>query len=262
VHKGLTCGSFPWRETVLTLLIMGTLAAVLTFPTVLQDPAYHRFADRRSVAGIPNFSDVVTNLPFLIIGVSGLFVLGRDPWAEARRSWAVFFAGVALVGIGSACYHLDPTDRTLVWDRLPMTTAFMGVLVAVLSERVDTRIEVPALLPAVLAGSFSVFWWSRTGDLRLYYWVQLLPILVIPAPVGLFPGSPDRDRTLMAAFLLYTVAKAAEFNDQSLYALTGNVISGHSLKHLAAATACAVLWQGAMSREDDGRKTVVACHGV
>ena len=129
-----------WRYAVLGALTLGTLAWVLRLPPIPQDPGYHVFADTRSVAGIPNFLDVVSNAAFLCVGVFGfLFCLRNEPGA-ARPAWLVFFAGVALVSVGSAWYHWDPANATLVWDRLPMTVGFMGLFVALLAEYVTIRL--------------------------------------------------------------------------------------------------------------------------
>lgn len=230
-----------WRVSVLLLVAGGSTAAMLMLPPVLQDPAYHAFADRRSLLGTPQAVDVLSNLPFLIVGISGLRLCLHDQTTGARRSWVVFFAGVALVGIGSAYYHADPNDRTLVWDRLPMTAGFMAILVAVLSERFGRRIEEEVLATAVLAGVLSVLWWVVLGDLRPYGVVQLLPMTVIPAVVLLYPGRRSEDRLMLLALALYAIAKVFEHYDHALFAATGQAVSGHSLKHLAAAAGCTAL---------------------
>jgi hypothetical protein len=229
------------RHIPLLLVIAGSLAVVLLFPPVLQDPAYHAFADQRVFFGISRFLDIFTNLPFLVIGIAGLLLGFRRGISGAWRSWMVFFAGVALVGIGSAYYHADPSDQRLVWDRLPMTAGFMGVLVAVLTERISERIETYGLLPAVLAGMLSVLWWSWNGDLRPYIPVQALPLTVIPLMLLLYPDEKTGDRFFMLSLLCHMLAKAAEHFDQAFYIVTGQVISGHSFKHLAAKTSCAIL---------------------
>ena len=237
------------RRILIMLVVIGSFAATMLLPPVLQDPAYHAFADQRAFFGISRFFDIVTNLPFLIIGIAGLLLGFRDGISGAWRSWTVFFAGVALVGIGSAYYHTDPTDLRLVWDRMPMTVGFMGVLVAVLTERVSERIETYALMPAVLAGMLSVFWWSQTGDLRPYIWIQLLPLIVIPMLLLLYLGEKTGDRLIMLSLMCYVIAKVGEIGDQTLYMATGQVISGHSFKHLAAAAGCAVLLVMVQRRE-------------
>jgi hypothetical protein len=241
MSSGNTSVTESGRPILLLVVIVGSLAAALPIPPVFQDQAYHAFADQHALFDIPRFSDIVTNLPFLVIGIAGLQICLNGRVKESRRSWMVFFAGVALVGIGSAYYYADPDDLRLVWDRLPMTIGFMAVLVAVLSERVHERIETFLLPPAVLAGMASVLWWSVTGDLRLYIWIQALPLIMIPMVLLVYPGRPGGDRFIIVSFLCYVLAKAAEHYDTYLYEVTRHIISGHSLKHLAAAAGCAVI---------------------
>src|SRR5213078_1427388 len=95
-----------------------------------QSTEYHRFADQRTLLGIPHALNVLSNVPFLLVGVAGLLYLTTP---EARRAggtvdepiirvaYLCLFAGVGLTAFGSTYYHLDPTNKTLVWDRLPMT---------------------------------------------------------------------------------------------------------------------------------------------
>ena len=63
--------------------------------------------------------------------------------------YLTLFEGVALTALGSGYYHLAPDNARLVWDRLPMTIGFMGLLAAVLAERVSVpvarRLFVPLL---------------------------------------------------------------------------------------------------------------------
>ena len=40
----------------------------------------------------------------------------------------MFFLGLFLTGFGSGYYHWEPTNDTLVLDRLPMTILFAGVV--------------------------------------------------------------------------------------------------------------------------------------
>lgn len=229
------------RHMLLFAAVTGSFAAVMALPPIAQDPAYHAFADQRAFFHVPRFLDVITNLPFFMAGISGIVLCLRGQVTGALRSWAVFFIGVALIGIGSGYYHIDPSDRSLLWDRLPMTIGFMAVLVAVLSEHVHEKIETYALLPAVLTGMASVLWWSWTGDLRLYCWVQLLPFVVIPAVLFLYRSEQKGSGFVVLSLLCYVPAKVFEHYDQALYEVTRHVISGHSLKHVAAAAGCAVL---------------------
>jgi hypothetical protein len=224
-----------WRECALCVISLALLAAVMAVEPIAQDLAYHHFADRRAVLGVPNFFNVASNAAFLLVGIAGAaFCLGRHG-SGASASWAVLFLGAALVSIGSAYYHWAPDNATLVWDRLPMTVGFMGLFVALLSEHIDEKLESVMLLPALIVGAASIAWWRYAEDLRPYVWVQSMPLVTLSLVVALFPGRYTRRRFLVYGLACYLLAKVAEFFDHEVFALTANVLSGHSLKHLLAA---------------------------
>ena len=123
---------------------IGGIIAVglLLGPRIAQPLSYHQFADQRTFLGIPHFFDVVSNLGFLLVGVWGaVFVMKASAGAnvlnrEERWPYFFFFLGVLLTAFGSAYYHWAPDNARLLWDRLPMAMGFMGLLAAVLAERV------------------------------------------------------------------------------------------------------------------------------
>src|SRR5436190_12124751 len=122
------------RRIAIIGLVFGLLIVVAAFvPRITQDPAYHNFADQRSWLGIPNTLNVVSNLPFLLVGILGFFARPRD------LPYVVLFCGVTLTAFGSSWYHWSPNNATLVWDRLPMAVGFMGLLAAITAERISTR---------------------------------------------------------------------------------------------------------------------------
>jgi ABC-type branched-subunit amino acid transport system permease subunit len=123
-------------------LATASLAALLLLPPILQDQSYHSFANERTLLGIPNFWNVVSNLPFIAVGAVGLRQFYRDP------ATLVLFLGVFLTGFGSSYYHWNPNDETLFWDRLPMTLCFMAILAVVVEERVNTRFGRALLWPS------------------------------------------------------------------------------------------------------------------
>ncbi len=220
------------------------LAIALALPPVPQDPVYHAFADSRLLFNLPNFWNVVSNIPFLLVGVLGLWTLPRLHPQLAPASYLVFCLGVFLVGVGSAYYHYAPTSDTLTWDRLPMTIAFMGLFSIVIEDRVSTRLGRRLLWPLVFAGVASVLYWDWTelqgrGDLRAYGLVQFLPMVLIPLLLITGKGGGLRASWLWATLGAYGLAKLAEYFDAGIYAANG-FISGHSLKHLLGAVA--VFW--------------------
>jgi hypothetical protein len=138
---------FVVRHAILALTAVAALVALFARPALPQPLDYHLMADERVFLGIPNLLNVASNLPFAIVGIVGLAVVlraghpgtprFRDPWE--RRPYVALFAGVALTCFGSAFYHLAPDNARLVWDRLPMTVGFMGLLTALFAERVSLR---------------------------------------------------------------------------------------------------------------------------
>src|SRR5215813_303670 len=208
-----------------------SLAGLLLLPPIPQDQSYHQFADQRTIFGIPNFWNVVSNLPFLAVGAAGLWRY-RDTAATA-----VFFLGVFLTGIGSSYYHWNPNDGTLFWDRLPMTLCFAAILALVVEERVDAKAGAMLLRPLLAIGIFSLLLWRWTDDLRLYAWAQFFPFLALLLILSLFPAKYTGTPYWVGAAALYGLAKLLEYYDHEVYSF-GGILSGHTLKHLAAAAAC------------------------
>lgn len=229
---------FKRRVVWLIVILIAPLAYLLLLHAPIpQDKGYHVFADARTCLGIRNFGNVASNLAFLLVGAIGALWCMRNLRAGARLSWIIFFAGVALVFVGSGYYHATPNDDTLVWDRLPMTLAFMGLFAALVGEHLGPQFERPVLIPALVIGIASVFWWRYTDDLRVYVWVQGAPLLAIPFVLAMFPARYTHRSYLLYGLAFYALAKVAELYDRDTYALTSQWISGHSVKHLLAAGA-------------------------
>ena len=224
------------REIAILVLICAPLAVLLAgVAAIPQDPAYHGLADTRTLLGIPSFMNVVSNVGFLIVGLPGLQLRGHID--GAATSWRVFFWGILAIAFGSAYYHLRPENVTLVWDRLPMTIAFMALLSGVVAEHLRADIE-RRLLPVALAvGIISVAWWYYADDLRLYAWVQFAPFVAIAYVLLACPARYSHRHYLAAGFAAYALAKVAELGDAALFAATSGLVSGHSLKHVLAALA-------------------------
>ncbi len=235
-------GTPDWRQWLLMGVTVFAVIVVFAQEPIAQDPAYHAFADRRTLFGVPNLLDVASNLPFLFFGIAGVAAIVNGPargtLPELRAAYVIFFAGTALVGLGSGYYHLDPGNATLVWDRLPMTIAFMAFFAILLGEHFGAVLGRRALLPLLVIGPASVlYWWyseaQGAGDLRAYGLVQFLPGLLIPLIMVLVPSRLTGTALIWGVLGTYVLAKLLEFLDAPIYAALG--VSGHSLKHLAAA---------------------------
>src|SRR5215475_1944170 len=138
----------PPRRSGFIILVVVTILLFSSFaflPRIPQPLAYHDFADQRPWLGIPNFGNVISNLPFAIFGAMGFAFLCSVTCKQSfidlreRRPYGFVFLGLLLTAIGSGYYHWNPNNATLLFDRLPMTIAFMGIIAALITERIDVR---------------------------------------------------------------------------------------------------------------------------
>lgn len=210
----------PTNIALLTIAGFAAIGLALCGP-IPQNPAYHQFVDNRTIWGIPYFGDVVTNAGFVLVGAWALAYMiksANPPVVQQpsdRLPYWYFFAGLLLTGIGSAYYHWHPTNQRLLWDRLPLTIAFMSLFCAA-----------------------SVIYWAWTeswgqGDLRPYAFVQFYPMLAMPIILLRYPSRYSHGHYIWWALAWYAAAKICEHSDRAIYELQ-DVITGHNVKHILA----------------------------
>jgi hypothetical protein len=237
-----------------SLALIG-LSFYLTSP-IPQPLEYHAFADTRTLLAVDNFWNVTSILPFLVIGLWGLWY--TRSYGELiilpglQPAYVVFFVGIFLTALGSGYYHLSPANGSLVWDRLPMTIGFAGLFTIVIGEFVSIRGGRRILIPLLVAGAASVaYWWytelRAAGDLRPYVVVQFLPILLIPVILLIYKPAIGAAKYYWLMMLFYLFAKLFEHFDAAIYA-AGFPVSGHTLKHLFAALTPATMLYALMVR--------------
>ena len=239
----------------LTILVLGFLT-----PPFSQPLEYHDFADQRRLLGVPHMWNVVSNVPFAVIGALGCWWLLRQEvpskaFADfgAPIAYFVFFFGEFLTCFGSAYYHANPNNATLVWDRLVFSLLLTSFFAIVVVEFVSDRAGKLILAPMILLGLYSVLYWhwselAGEGDVRLYLLVQFCPVIVVPFIVCMFPPRHGQARQFVLVWALFAVAKICELFDAQIYVLTG-FWSGHTLKHLIAAVATYCLFHGLRQRQ-------------
>jgi hypothetical protein len=237
-----------WALAALALAVAALVRVALG--PLPQWASYHDLADTRALAGIPRAGDVLSNLAILAAGLWGA-TLGPRLRADAdeRLAWRALVAATVATAIGSAGYHLAPSNATLVWDRVPMALVMASVLSLVLADRVDPRFAREALAPLALVAVGSVVYWALTeaagrGDLTPYLVVRVGTGAAI---VGLLILRPARGRGagwLWAAIALDAAMTVAERYDRALFDATGALVSGHTLKHVLAGgvLACVFAW--------------------
>ncbi len=246
-----------YRLKIIVAIVAVSIIGVFSMDPIAQDPGYHNFADRRDMINIPNFFDVISNLSFVIVGVMGMLLIGKGRATgglpELQAVYTTFFAGVLLTGFGSAYYHFHPDNQTLLWDRLPMTIAFMALFSAIVGEYISSQIALKLFIPLLVSGIASVVYWhiselNGSGDLRAYALVQFLPILLIPLILLLFTSRLNGNKYIWGVIGAYAVSKVMELFDAPIYSALG-VISGHSLKHLFAAFATFIFYRALRDRQ-------------
>lgn len=231
------------------LIFMIVFAAILWAvfsPPIEQDPSYHQFVDVRTVWGITNFWNVISSFLFFIFGIAGLiFLIKRKLPGIINRlliAYILFFSGTALIGIGSGFYHLNPSNVTLVWDRLPMSITFMSFFCIVIADHISINLSRWLLWPLLSIALISVLYWYigelyGYGDLRLYALVQFLPMLILPVVLLLFSSNKVSKIWYWSVIIIYAASKIVEFYDEDIYRLFTGLISGHTIKHVLASLA-------------------------
>lgn len=242
------------RSELKRLAVLSTTAAITVIivfaqAPIPQDVSYHNFIDQKTILGIPNFWNVISNIPFLIVGIYGIASViqihrrSEHPGSHETAAWLVLFTGVFFTGFGSGWYHLSPDNNTLLWDRLPMSIGFMGLFAGVIAERISHQAYKLLLWPLVGVGVASVISWYASelrgqGDLRLYVIVQFFPILTIPLMMAIYSPKYSHANYVLLALGLYGVSKVCEHLDRDIFQMTGGGMSGHALKHIFAAAGC------------------------
>jgi hypothetical protein len=250
---------------LLVALVMAGVIAGLG-PTVAQYANYHAFADQRTLWGLSFAMDVLSNLPFALLGAWGLVRLRSTHTPPARRTGfaalvpcdaqrplaALFFGGLLLTALCSGYYHLHPNDAGLAIDRMGMLAAFAGLLGLAAADRISARAGQWTAAAVLALGPVAVGVWALNGNLLPWSVLQgggmvLVLCLALRRPLVGAWGVP-----LVAVIAWYALAKVLELGDHQVLALTHGLVSGHTLKHIAAGMAAwpviAVMQNGEQTR--------------
>ncbi len=230
------------------LLILGfiSLIGMFVLDPIEQDNAYHDFCDSATILSVSNFWNVISNLPFMIVGFLGLYKMNSMP--KPNMQYVIFFLGVLFTSLGSSYYHLNPNNEALVWDRLPMTIVFMSLFSIIISEFINAKIGRLLLFPLLIIGALSIVFWISNNDLRMYALVQFYPMLAIPVILIFFKSNYNKTLGYWLLLLAYVIAKIMEHLDEQIYIALG-FISGHSLKHIVASIGLFVLFYSYTKRK-------------
>lgn len=256
------------RLTKSEILLLAGLALLLALawlaPPLAQPAAFHAYAEQRVLWGIPHGLDVLSNIPFALAGAWGLLALRRVPpeaLPAAQRSGArLFFLGLVVTAAGSGWYHLEPNDPGLAIDRLSMAVAFAGLLALAAACGVSARAGRLLAPMVLLLGPAAVVEWYVTGNVLPWALVQaggmVLILLVAAFGPRAAPGLPMHWGWVLLA---YALAKLLEVGDHAVFHASGELLSGHALKHVVAAFAAVpvIAALAALARRQNGAQPVV-----
>lgn len=210
---------------------------ILATPKIPHSPKHHIFADMRNFFGVPNTLNVITNFPFLVVGILGLVLcLHGNYFGISLRGeiwgWVFFYAGITAVAFGSAYYHLKPDDARALWDQLPTMFAIASLFSCFIIERMNERIGITCLVSLLMFILVTVAYERTFNDLRLCIIFHFIPCATIPTMSFLFPPKYTHSRYWFLASGFYLLAKVEAIADRKIYSINRYIISGHSLGHL------------------------------
>ena len=232
-------------EGVLLGVVLALVTAAIFGPFVAQPGHLHRFADQRSWWGIACSMDVLSNLPFALLGLMGLgcLVLHKRQIPLSQRGLAaVFLVGLVVTAGASSWYHWQADDAGLVIDRLGMVLAFAGLLGLAAADRISARAGLALGLAVLVLGPLGVAVWFASGNVLAWAALQFggMALVLWLACVKPVPGALAVRWGWV--IMIYVTAKICEQADEAVYALSSHVISGHSIKHVVASfAACPVI---------------------
>ena len=242
-----------WTPRLYFLSLLALGISGLYYGRYEQEQNYHQFADNRMFLGIPNGIDVMSNLAIVFPGIAGIaFVHERQKnkyqWADSFEPTILYclFFGMILTFFGSVWFHLDPSNSTLVWDRLGMVIIMACYCSLIIFDRFDSNLAGNIHFPLIIIGFSSVLVWQYFDDLRFYFLfkVQVFFLVLILLKYG--NKSYDRAKDYLLSLALFGLATVFEFTDEIVFD-TLVIISGHSLKHIFAGVG--LWWIMAMTRD-------------
>ena len=235
------------RRCALILLVSMTLAAMmglLAWGPIPLSAQVHRYADQRSLLGMPGAANLWVNLVMFAAGAWGWRATRASRWpAQLRTPWQLFHLCAMLSALASGLYHSRTGDALFVLAHVFTAAGFMMLTLGMLAERVHSRFGslvtcVFVLFGVAMTGLVVLFGPSGQNglDTRPMLLLKVIPVLVIPAGALSLPSRFTQAFDWVVVLTLYALAKLLESSDALVLEMSG-WISGHTLMHLVLTTA-------------------------
>lgn len=234
-----------------TLLCAILILLLITLPT--SDPiAYFEFADQRTLLGVTNMWDVMSNFGFFFVGLVGLWKWRKNRQLQlsgnveiTNQIYFQFAISVAIIWtcFGSAYFHDHPGLERVFWDRLPMTFVFSTIVGWLIADKINfTWGTLVAVVLSISGAVFLVLWKYEIYHLKPYYLLQYGGLIAALLLCALFPEGRYSNSKFYFTFAVYIIAKLTEHSDRPIFEILG-FMSGHTIKHFLAAYAIWILVQ-------------------
>jgi len=239
----LTClKKMKTNKIIFYTAILFSVMFILALSPLTQSQDYHQFAEQRFIGHIPHFGDVLSNLSFIIVGVLLLVESRQWNYVELYKGQKTLFKALAYssiaLGFGSGYYHWAPTDYTLAWDRATMVLGFAIIFYdsCVRYDIFGKKKVCQGTTISTITFLGTVIFWMISNRLEPYVFVQFFTmfVLVILA-IKNYKEVPSKH--LFNMFIWYALAKLFENQDKLIFMMSGDLMSGHTLKHIAYAMA-------------------------
>jgi len=227
---------------LLLAMAVATAAGMIAWGPIELQAGDHRFADERAWMNLPQALNVLACAPLVATGLWGMAAVSRSGWPVSLRTpLFAFFVLATLMSVVSAAYHMAPSDAGYVVTHLFAAGTMTMLALGFFAERVDPLFgSGPAVAAGCCAAGFAALWWfagdlsSGHGDLRALFFLQGVPLLLIPAGALSLPGRFTAATDWLVMLSLYLLARSLGVVDAAVLASTG-WISGHTLMHLLLA---------------------------
>ncbi|HEY2256547.1 MAG TPA: hypothetical protein VGI11_12995 [Variovorax sp.] len=268
----------PRERALLALCVLLAVVAVFGPSVPASLLAGSPFAANPPASGLPDLMGVLSSLPMAAVGVWGLCWLrwldraheqAQDaalmpqavvlPPVNALDCAWMFFAGLILTAAGAAFYHLQPDSMRLAADRAGIAVAFAGLVGFAVCERVSVRAGWPAAWFTLAGGLLAAVACFRTGNALPWALVQFGGLSLMLALSLARPVAGALGLKFGWAIFVFLLAKTFELLDHAVVEATHQLLSGFSLKHLAAAGASMIVLNGLQAM---GRQTLRHNSGV
>lgn len=219
------------NHIILSIITIAVILFLIQYGSIGQDETYHHFADNNPFVGVSNFYNVLSNIFFVIVGV-GALIISRLKNIRLILPETILLLGIALTGLGSAYYHYNPDNLTLIWDRLPMTIVFTAFFYLIFQKFVLRQESLLLFFIFLGVGIYGIVHWIIFNDLRVYAFVQYFPILAIICILILYKVPFSYSKYILLIILFYAIAKLFEHFDLLFFQKIH--VSGHTIKHVFA----------------------------